>query len=142
MGNEVPRAQRPLSTTTSVRGEIELFIAARRKGLNLSAILNSALRSVLKMGEEDMTDEQVSKLLREREARVEVAVVQEHLRGLSAIEDAVAGIRAQWAAYLTAAPKAGRNAKLSWLDGRKITQTALRDFKSSDLLAELEKPTP
>jgi post-segregation antitoxin (ccd killing protein) len=138
MGNEVPPPLRPVSTTTSVRVEIELFLEARRRQMNLSAIMNAALRSLLKKDEEDMTEQQISELLKERRAKVGKSLEAHAQEAALTVEAALMELQPRWNVYLAAAPGADHAAKLAWVEGKREHMPALRALDAEMVLKELE----
>jgi post-segregation antitoxin CcdA len=133
-----PKPKRTAGVTTSVRIDVDLYLAAQRKGINVSEITNRALKSILKTEDDDLTDEQVAALLKERERRIENVVTEEtKLQGLSYAE-ALAELQLRWNVYLAAAPSADHAAKLEWVIGHRDRNDALKGQDAEAILADLE----
>lgn len=138
MGNKVRPNPGPVSTTTSVRIEVELFMAARRKGINLSSLMNQALRAVLKKEDDDLTEEQIAALNAERARRIENAIEKNTVEDIQTMEAALQDIQTRYNVYLAAAPASTREAKLFWVAAKKEQQPLLRTMADEAILAELE----
>jgi hypothetical protein len=139
MGNKVRNA--PMAgVVTSVRIDMGLYLKARKRGLNMSQVLNTALRGLLVDSEADMTDEQVAALLKEREAKIETHLARAESKLSAAFEEAIIELQSRWNMYLAAAPGTTRAAKLEWITGKKDAMPALRVATSEAILAELEGP--
>ena len=129
-----------LTTTTSIRIEIYLFIEAKRRGLNLSQIMNAALRGVLKVNEDGSEEREIAELMKSQTNRVKEAVVSDMLQGAQAISDAFSRLQPAFNAYIAAGGPGGRPAaaKLSWIEGRIDRLPALKSMTPGAILAELE----
>ena len=137
MGNQVPPPLRPVSTTTSVRVEVELFIQARKRRINLSAVMNAALRSLLKKGEEDLTGEQVAALLAEQRKKVGETLEAHAKEAELTVEAAMRELQPKWNVYLAAAPDANHAARLFWVESKRERMPALRALDAEMILKEL-----
>ena len=139
------RQKKMAGVVTSVRIDVDVYTVAFRKGINISKVTNDALRSLLRVGEEDMTDEQVAQLLAERAGRVEEAVQQEAetvkqeavAEGMT-VETALGDLQFAWNGYLSNAPRASEGAKLAWVKGRRANMPALSGMTAEAILKELQ----
>jgi Post-segregation antitoxin CcdA len=138
MGNKVTRPRRTAGISTSVRLDIDLYLAAQRKGTNISEVTNRALRALFKVEEEDMTDAQVAQLLAERAKRVENVVISKAMEEKQALETALSDLQVGWNLYRSSSPDAPRDAQLSWVEGRKAKNPALAILTNEAILSELE----
>jgi post-segregation antitoxin (ccd killing protein) len=140
MGNMVHRPRRVAGVSTSVRLDIDVYLAAQKKGINISEVTNAALRGLLKAEDEDMTEEQVAALVQERSAKIEARVEAAAQDTANDIEAAYIKLQPAWNQYLAAGGPEGRPlvAKLSWIDGRKGRLPALSGMENQAILAALE----
>lgn len=143
MGNRVPRVYRPISTTTSVRVDVELFAAARRRGMNLSSILNSALKALLTAKEPDLTDEQVAALVKERDKRIENVATTFSKENDEAREGDLRSLQSDWNMYIAAElEQRPTSMKLAWIGERKKRYSGIAKLSDAELLTELEGKQP
>lgn len=141
MGSFVPRPRRPVSTTTSVRVEVALFIEARKRGMNLSSVLNASLKALL--GEQkELADEEVARIFREQSERVGDVVKKEAEETISEIELGYRELQPAWNVYLSEDPSRTHNQKIAWIGGRKLLIPALKVLSDGDILRELEGTPP
>jgi post-segregation antitoxin (ccd killing protein) len=135
MGNSVYHARRPAGVTTSVRIDIDLYMQARKKGINVSDITNRALRSVL--GDEEITDEVVRKYLEEQRGAVEKKVTEAIETHQTMRERSLSALQAKWNLYLSTGPKPGE-AKIEWINAHKGRNQDLQGMTAEEILKELE----
>jgi hypothetical protein len=140
MGNTPPPRPRAVSTTTSVRVEIDLFLEARKRGTNLSRVINAALRGLFKVSDPDLTEEQIAELLAEQSKKIEKRVEALAADDAADVEAAYVKLQPAWNQYLAAGGPEGRTlvAKLSWIDGRKARLPAIASLENQAILAALE----
>jgi hypothetical protein len=140
MGSTPLPRPRAISTTTSVRVEIDLFLEARKRGTNLSRVINAALRGLFKVPDPDLTEEQIAELLTEQSRKIENRVEALASADAADVEAAYIKLQPAWNQYLAAGGPEGRPlvAKLSWIDGRKGRLPALSGVENQAILAALE----
>ena len=128
-----------ISTTTSVRIEVELFIAARRRGVNLSQVLNAALRSLLKADAPDdvSAEDAVRQMVADRERSLEGTVARAGEEMRIAREQAMAELQVAFNLYLSQDPSRSLVAKLNWVGSRMQKYDVLRGQDPSGILQEL-----
>jgi post-segregation antitoxin (ccd killing protein) len=133
-----PRPKKKAGVTTSVRIDIELYVAAQARGINVSDVTNRALRSVLKLDDADMTDEQVAALLKERAGRLENVVVEANELEAKTYADAIVEVQRVWNKYIASAPDADRAARLEWVAAKREQNRVLQGQTAEAILADLE----
>lgn len=139
MGNQVYRPKKVAGINTSVRIDIDLYVEAKRRNINISAVTNQGLRGLLKgVGGDDLTEEAIAALVKERARTIESLVAQAAVDERSALDVALADLQAGWNVYMAAAPASTREAKLAWLQTRRENVSALSQMPVEALLAEME----
>jgi uncharacterized membrane protein YkoI len=140
MGNKVMKARRMAGVNTSVRIEIELYVMAQRKGINVSNVTNAALRALLKKDEEDLTDEQVATLWREQTAKVEKTVEKAVADADQEQEAALRELQTDWNQYVAADPTHSTSQKLAWIESKRgfLKFAGLKRLSNEAILIELQ----
>jgi hypothetical protein len=135
--NGPPRPKKKAGVTTSVRLDIDIYIAAQRRNLNVSEFLNKALRQYLKLEDENPTEEQLRLLLAERHSRIENVVEAETKLQGATYADAINELQLRWNVYRAAAPDADRNSRLMWVTGHRERNPSLQGQDPEVILADL-----
>jgi post-segregation antitoxin (ccd killing protein) len=136
MGSRIYVPKRSAGVVTTVRIDIDLYIKAQKKGINISEVTRRALKALLR--DDDLTEEQVAALLAERSRRIDEAVTADTTDTKETIEAVLTAIQPTWNAYLAAAPDAVRESRLAWVEGKRERNPILRGLTAEAILAELE----
>jgi hypothetical protein len=131
------------STVTSVRLDIELYVALRKKaaasGLTANEVIARALKAYLSISSTATEDSEaeMQRILQERDAKILGAVASAAEVERATREDALADLQRYFNLYISSGLKP-MQAKLNWVNSRKARYPSVAAVDGMALLEELQ----
>jgi len=132
------------STVTSIRLDVELYVALRKKAdassLTVNELLTRALKAYLSVPSTatDDSEAEIRRMLQERDAKILGAVASTAEVERATHDEALADLQRYFNLYISTGPKPAE-AKLNWVNSRKLRYPVLAPVEGEALLEEFER---
>jgi post-segregation antitoxin (ccd killing protein) len=124
--------------TTSVRIDIDNYLAAQKAGLNISDLANRAIRSVVKTAPKYQKAVERLETIEERMGDEAVSAIEEdRIISRRAVEEALSELQPLWNIYVGSDPPKSVEARLNWAKGHQERYGELKGMTPEELMKEL-----
>jgi hypothetical protein len=123
------------TVTTSVRVDWDMYQKAKRRGINMSDLMNRALRSVLKI--QDPAFGRVEVALDAEAQEAALSITEEIEADHRAVQATLGELQPLWNIYMGSMPEKGPQDREAWVRAKQEKYAELRAISVEEILKEL-----